>query len=66
MKRYSVSPLIAAAKTATPTRFWMQDQQSTSETACGKLLLCIHNWAIVLLHATSKINADILDDLLNW
>lgn len=43
---------------------WMDDQQPTPEAAYGKLLPRIHNGAIVLLHSTSRTNADILDDLL--
>ena len=43
---------------------WYADKQPTAEQAYGKLLPRIHNGAIVLLHQTSKTNADILDDLL--
>ena len=44
---------------------WYQDNQPTPEAAYAKLLPRIHNGAIVLLHSTSRTNADILDDLLS-
>ena len=43
---------------------WYVDDQPTAEQAYAKLLPRIHAGAIVLLHSTSKTNADILDDLL--
>ncbi len=43
---------------------WYVDDQPTAEQAYGKLLPRIHDGAIVLLHSTSKTNAEILDDLL--
>ena len=43
---------------------WYADNQPTAEQAYAKLLPRIHSGAIVLLHQTSKTNADILDDLL--
>lgn len=43
---------------------WYVDNQPTAEQAYAKLLPRIHNGAIVLLHSTSKTNADILDELL--
>lgn len=43
---------------------WYQDKQPTEEEAFSKLLPRIHNGAIVLLHSTSKTNAEILDKLL--
>jgi len=43
---------------------WYVDNQPTAEQAYAKLLPRIHDGAIVLLHSTSKTNADILDDLL--
>ena len=43
---------------------WYQDKQPTAEQAYAKLLPRIHDGAIVLLHSTSKTNADILDELL--
>lgn len=43
---------------------WYQDKQPTHEEAFKKLLGRIHPGAIVLLHSTSKTNAEILDELL--
>jgi len=43
---------------------WYVDNQPTAEQAYAKLLPRIHPGAIVLLHSTSKTNAEILDDLL--
>ena len=43
---------------------WNNDAQPTPEQAYSKLLPRIHNGAVVLLHSTSKTNAEILDDLL--
>ena len=43
---------------------WYVDDQPTPEQAYAKLLPRIHNGAIVLLHSTSKPNAEILNDLL--
>lgn len=43
---------------------WYADDQPTPEQAYAKLLPRIHDGAIVLLHSTSKTNAEILDDLL--
>ena len=43
---------------------WNNDSQPTKEQAFGKLLPRIHNGAVVLLHSTSKTNAEILDELL--
>ena len=43
---------------------WYVDDQPTAEQAYAKLLPRIHDGTIVLLHSTSKTNADILDDLL--
>ena len=43
---------------------WYVDNQPTSEQAYSKLLPRIHDGAIVLLHSTSRTNAEILDDLL--
>ena len=44
---------------------WNNDAQPTSEEAFSKLIPRIHNGAVVLLHSTSKTNANILSDLLN-
>ncbi len=43
---------------------WYVDKQPTKEQAFSKLLPRIHPGAIVLLHSTSKTNAEILDELL--
>ena len=43
---------------------WNNNSQPTPEQAYGKLLPRVHNGAIVLLHSTSKTNAQIMDDLL--
>lgn len=43
---------------------WYENDQPTKEEAFSKLLPRIHPGAIVLLHSTSKTNADILDELL--
>ena len=43
---------------------WYENDQPTKEEALDKLLTRIHPGAIVLLHSTSKTNAEILDELL--
>lgn len=43
---------------------WNNDSQPTREEALSKLIPRIHNGAVVLLHSTSKTNAEILDELL--
>lgn len=43
---------------------WENDNQPTADYAMGKLLPRTHNGAVILLHATSKTNAEVLDDLL--
>lgn len=43
---------------------WNNSEQPTAEMAFSKLIPRIHNGAVVLLHATSKTNAAILDELL--
>ncbi len=43
---------------------WNNDAQPTREEAFSKLLPRVHNGAVVLLHSTSKTNAEILDELL--
>lgn len=43
---------------------WYQDKQPTHEEAFEKLLSRVHPGAVVLLHSTSKTNAEILDELL--
>ena len=43
---------------------WDNNAQPTQEYAIGKLLPRTHNGAIILLHSTSKTNANVLDALL--
>lgn len=43
---------------------WYEDKQPTHQEAFQKLLPRIHPGAIVLLHSTSKTNAEIMDELL--
>lgn len=43
---------------------WYNDRQPTREQALSKLLPRIHNGAVILLHSTSKTNAEILDEFL--
>ena len=43
---------------------WNNDSQPTREQAFRKLLPRTHSGAVVLLHSTSKTNAEILDELL--
>jgi len=43
---------------------WNNDAQPSHDTAFSKLLPRTHNGAVVLLHSTSKTNAEILDQLL--
>lgn len=68
---YSISNLKMAQEMGYHTFFWSlayvdwyQDNQPTHEEAFKKLLGRIHPGAIVLLHSTSKTNAEILDELL--
>ena len=44
---------------------WNNDAQPTKEQAFEKLLPRTHPGAVVLLHSTSRTNADILDELLS-
>lgn len=44
---------------------WNNDAQPTAQEALDKLLPRTHNGAVVLLHATSRTNAAILDELLS-
>ena len=44
---------------------WNNDAQPTQETAFAKLLPRTHNGAVVLLHSTSKTNAEILGELID-
>ena len=43
---------------------WNNDSQPTKEQAFSKLLPRTHDGAVVLLHSTSRTNAEILDELL--
>ena len=43
---------------------WNNDAQPTAQEAFRKLLPRTHNGAVVLLHSTSRTNAEILDELL--
>lgn len=69
--RYSESNLQMAKELGYHTFFWSlayvdwyEDRQPTREEAFQKLLGRIHPGAIVLLHSTSRTNAEILDELL--
>lgn len=69
--KYSVENLKQAKALGYKTIFWSLayvdwyvDNQPTADQAYNKLLPRIHDGAIVLLHSTSKTNAEILDDLL--
>lgn len=69
--KYCVSNLDIANKLGYKTVFWSlayvdwyENNQPTKEEAFDKLLKRIHPGAVVLLHSTSKTNADILDELL--
>ena len=44
---------------------WDNQKQPTRDYAFGKLMPRTHNGAVILLHATSKTNAEILDELLS-
>ena len=43
---------------------WDNTKQPTAEYALGKLIPRSHNGAVILLHSTSKTNAEVLDALL--
>ncbi len=69
--KYSVENLKQAQELGYKTIFWSlayvdwnTDDQPTAEEAYSKLLPRIHDGAIVLLHSTSRTNAEILDELL--
>lgn len=69
---YSEENLILAQKLGYQTVFWSlayadwnNNAQPSQEYALGKLLPRTHNGAIILLHATSKTNAELLDTLLS-
>ena len=67
---YSEENLRQAQRLGYRTVFWSlayvdwQDAQPTREQAFAKLLPRTHNGAVILLHSTSKTNAEILDELL--
>ena len=68
---YSEENLKMAQKLGYKTVFWSlayvdwnNDSQPTAQYAFSKLLPRTHNGAVVLLHSTSKTNAEILDELL--
>ena len=69
--KYSESNLKQAKELGYQTIFWSLayvdwyvDKQPTHEEAFSKLLTRIHPGAVVLLHSTSRTNAEILDELL--
>ena len=43
---------------------WDNNNQPSHETAMEKLTSRVHNGAVILLHSTSKTNAEILDEIL--
>jgi peptidoglycan-N-acetylmuramic acid deacetylase len=43
---------------------WYKDNQPSKDEAFNKLIPRLHNGAIILLHSTSKTNAEILDELI--
>ena len=67
---YSEENLKQAQAMGYRTVFWSlayvdwQDTQPTREQAFAKLIPRTHNGAVILLHSTSKTNAEILDELL--
>ena len=71
---YSQENLMIAKELGYKTVFWSlayvdwnNDKQPTREQAFYKLLPRTHPGAVVLIHSTSKTNAEILDDLLtHW
>lgn len=69
--KYNVNNLKMAKELGYKTFFWSlayvdwyTDQQPTKEEAFKKLLGRIHPGAVVLLHSTSKTNAEVLDELI--
>ena len=69
--KYSVENLQQAKKLGYTTVFWSlayvdwyADNQPTHQQTFDNLLPRIHNGAILLLHSTSRTNAEILDELL--
>jgi len=69
--KFSASNLEMAKKLGYQTVFWSlayvdwyEHQQPTREEALAKLLPRTHNGAVILLHSTSKTNAQVLDELM--
>jgi peptidoglycan-N-acetylmuramic acid deacetylase len=69
--KYSESNLKMASEMGYKTIFWSlayvdwyESEQPTKDEAFDKLIPRIHPGAIVLLHSTSRTNAEILDELL--
>lgn len=69
--KYSVQNLEMAAELGYTTVFWSlayvdwyDDQQPSKEEAFKKMIPRIHPGAIILLHSTSKTNAEVLDQLI--
>ena len=68
---YSQENLVMAKEAGYKTIFWSlayadwdNENQPSRETALEKLTSRVHNGAVVLLHSTSKTNAEVLDELL--
>lgn len=69
--KFSASNLEMAKKLGYQTVFWSlayvdwyEHQQPTREEALAKLLPRTHNGAVILLHSTSKTNAQVLEELM--
>lgn len=69
--KFSLSNLEMAEKLGYTTAFWSLayvdwyvDKQPTPEEAFSKLLPRTHNGAVILLHSTSKTNAQVLQELI--
>lgn len=69
--KYSVSNLEMAKELGYTTVFWSlayvdwyEDQQPSQEEAFKKMIPRVHPGAVILLHSTSKTNAEVLDDLI--
>lgn len=69
--KFSLANLEMAKKLGYKTVFWSlayvdwyEDQQPTREEALKKLLPRTHNGAVILLHSTSKTNAQVLEELI--
>lgn len=70
--KYSVSNLEMAKELGYTTVFWSlayvdwyEDQQPSREEAFKKMIPRVHSGAIILLHSTSKTNAEVLDQLIS-